>query len=74
MRSKIPWSERINMLSINPEAATIRDIAQMAADLNDKDIKLGKIRTLAENELANGRNNMVKTLIKIFELSGENNA
>lgn len=28
-----PWSERINMLAINPDAATRDDIARMATDL-----------------------------------------
>lgn len=31
--NKLPWPERVNMLSINPDAATREDIARMAADL-----------------------------------------
>ena len=31
--SKLPWDERITMLSINPDAATREDIARMAAEL-----------------------------------------
>jgi hypothetical protein len=33
--SKLPWSERVNMLSINPHAATIEDIAKLAADASE---------------------------------------
>jgi hypothetical protein len=32
---KLPWSERVNMLSINPDAATRDDIARMAAELSE---------------------------------------
>jgi len=35
MRDKkpLPWMERVTMLSINPHAANINDIARMAAEL-----------------------------------------
>lgn len=29
----LPWNERVPMLSINPDAATIEDIAKLASDL-----------------------------------------
>lgn len=32
---KLPWSETVPMLSINPEAATIGDIRRLADDLID---------------------------------------
>lgn len=32
---EIPWSERVNMLSINPDAASRDDVAKMAAELSD---------------------------------------
>lgn len=31
--SPLPWAERVNMLSINPDAATRRDVARMASDI-----------------------------------------
>ena len=31
----IPWSERINMLSINPLAGKREDVLRMAADLSE---------------------------------------
>jgi hypothetical protein len=31
----LPWEERVVMLSINPHAASIEDIARLAADLMD---------------------------------------
>lgn len=31
--TQLPWSERINMLSIHPDAATRDDVARMAAEL-----------------------------------------
>ena len=33
--SKLPWAERVNMLSINPDAATRDDVASMAAELKE---------------------------------------
>ena len=35
MSNELPWAERVTMLSINPDAATRHDIAQMAADLTE---------------------------------------
>jgi hypothetical protein len=32
---ELPWSERVNMLSINPDAATRDDVARMAAELSE---------------------------------------
>lgn len=31
----LPWSERVNMLSVNPDAATRDDVAKMAAELQE---------------------------------------
>ena len=41
--NELPWNERVNMLSINPDAATREDVARMAADVSD----VLKIETIA---------------------------
>ncbi len=51
MINNLPWNERINMISINPEAASVTDIAQLAADLEEKIINLVKIKFLAKKGL-----------------------
>ena len=33
--NKIPWTERVGAISVNPEMASLDDIAQMAADLQN---------------------------------------
>ena len=33
--SELPWPERVNMLSVHPDAATRDDIARMAAELSE---------------------------------------
>ncbi len=33
MGTKISWSERVNTISVNPAIATLKDIAQMASDI-----------------------------------------
>jgi hypothetical protein len=35
MNNELPWSERVNMLSINPDAATRDDVARMAGELSE---------------------------------------
>lgn len=39
MSNKLPWSERVNMLSINPDAATRDDVARMASELSEAEMK-----------------------------------
>jgi len=34
-RTNLTWPERVNMLSVNPDAATREDVANMAADIQD---------------------------------------
>jgi hypothetical protein len=35
-KAKLPWTERVNMLSVNPDAATSDDVAQMAAEIQSQ--------------------------------------
>lgn len=35
MKKELPWSERVNAISINPDMASRHDIAQMAAELSE---------------------------------------
>jgi hypothetical protein len=47
MTTKMPFNERVNAISINPDMATRDDIAEMAADLSDFNrLKLSIIATL----------------------------
>ena len=48
----IPWTERINAISVNPAMATLKDIAKMAAELIDyktKPIKCPECGSKIEN-------------------------
>ncbi len=35
MANELPWCERINMLSIHPDAANRDDVARLASELGD---------------------------------------
>ncbi len=35
MSNELPWSERINMLAVHPDAANRDDVARMASELGD---------------------------------------
>ena len=45
-RTKQTWPERVNMLSVNPDAANRHDIAQMAAEIQSLITLLGDIEEM----------------------------
>lgn len=44
----LPWPERINMLSINPDAATRDDVAKLASDLTHANLRVSAVRAWYE--------------------------
>lgn len=48
--SKIPWNERVVAISINPELATMDDIAEMAAELMQANSKLLILKRILQGE------------------------
>lgn len=38
--NKLPWSERVTMLSIHPDAATRDDVARLASELTDAKMQI----------------------------------
>jgi hypothetical protein len=45
----LPWEERVVMLSINPEAATVSDIAKLAADLMDAKAQVLELKQILDD-------------------------
>lgn len=44
--SKLPWSERLNALQINPDMATREDIANMAEELCEKIAECERLKSM----------------------------
>ena len=55
--SDLPWSERVPMLSINPEAASREDVARLAADLMASKARLREAEEALSAEKTNRVNN-----------------
>ena len=49
MNEKLPWSERVGMLSIHPDAATRHDIARLAADLMYANAEIQRLKEAITN-------------------------
>lgn len=50
--SELPWSERVNMLQINPDAARIEDIARMATELSDHQREVEELKAEGQSIVA----------------------
>ena len=46
----LPWSERVPMLSVNPDAATRDDVARLAAELMEARHELLRLSEIVSDE------------------------
>jgi hypothetical protein len=53
--SLIPFTERVNAISVNPEMATLKDIAEMAAELQSAWISLFEINKATKADYGWGK-------------------
>jgi len=68
--NQLPWDERVTMLSINPDAATREDVADMAAELMEKwaDFFSERQRAeAAESSLLEERDKVIEECAKVCE-------
>lgn len=63
--SEIPWSEKVNMLSINPDAANRNDVARMASELPDLQSQLDAERK-SKDRAYTERNRLVAFISKLY--------
>lgn len=54
MSNELPWSERVNMLSINPDAASRDDIARLATEVGEFQRKelAGRFKSLGDRKMS----------------------
>lgn len=46
--SELPWNERVVMLSLNPDAASLQDVAKLSAELMEARELLGRALVAVE--------------------------
>lgn len=65
--SKLPWDEKVAMLSINPDAASSSDVAQLASELMNCH-QQDRLKTREINTLVPENRNLLDALRKVVDV------